>query len=154
MNDNNLTMKPALAAHEMLLSKHHIILFDGVCNFCNSTVNFVIDRDAKKKFKFAPLQSEIAKDLLSLHTVQSLDNYESVILIKNGKIYKKSSAAMEISLDIRGLWKIIYAFKIIPWFIRDIFYDIIARNRYRWFGREEACRIPEPGLKDRFLSNN
>lgn len=132
--------------------QYHIILFDGVCNFCNSSVNFVIDRDHKKKFKFAALQSDIGKDLLSNLGLNSLGNYDSVILIKNNKVYKKSAAALEICLNLQGFWKWLYVFKVLPWFIRDLFYDLIAKNRYRWFGKTEACRVPEPGLKERFLS--
>jgi predicted DCC family thiol-disulfide oxidoreductase YuxK len=132
--------------------KYDVILFDGVCNFCNSSVNFVIDRDQRKKFKFAALQSDIGKKMLSNLDQGSFGNYDSVILIKNNRIYKKSGAALEICLDLQGFWKLLYVFKILPWFIRDLFYDLIAKNRYRWFGKTEACRLPDPELKDRFLS--
>jgi predicted DCC family thiol-disulfide oxidoreductase YuxK len=135
------------------ISKHfNIILFDGVCNFCNSSVNFVIDKDRQKKFKFAALQSEVAKDLLTYLNMSYLGDYDSVILIKNNKVYKKSSAALEISLDLNGFWRWLIVFKIFPRFIRDLLYDLIAKNRYRWFGKTDTCRIPDPELKDRFLN--
>jgi len=130
----------------------YIILFDGVCNLCNGSVNFVLDRDKKKKFKFGALQSDIGKELLRKYNVQHSVNYDSVVLIKNNKVYKKSSAALEVAKHLGGIWPALYVFKIIPSFIRDFIYDLISKNRYRIFGRTETCRLPEPGIKERFLS--
>ncbi len=127
-----------------------IILFDGVCNLCNGFVNFVIDHDPKKKFRFAALQSRIGermKEQYNLHQVST----ESVILIENGKAYRESSAALRIGKQLTGGWKLFYIFMIVPPFIRDTVYRWIARNRYRWFGKQDNCRIPEPGIMDRFL---
>jgi predicted DCC family thiol-disulfide oxidoreductase YuxK len=126
------------------------ILFDGVCNFCNASINFIIDRDKKGIFKFAALQSEIGQDLLKKYSLEQ-DTFDSIILEKEGKIYQKSDAALEIARNIDGLWKIFYIFKIIPLFLRNPIYDLIAKNRYRIFGRTDACRIPTAELKARFL---
>lgn len=126
------------------------ILFDGVCNLCNASINFIIDRDSKGMFKFAALQSEIGQDFLKTKAFNTAD-FDSVILIDENKIYQKSDAALEIARHLDGFWKIFYIFKIIPTFLRNPIYDLVARNRYRIFGRTDACRIPTPELKARFL---
>lgn len=127
-----------------------IILFDGVCNFCNNSINFVMDRDTKGVFKFASLQSDIGQELLKQKGLKTSD-FDSIVLFKNGTVYQKSDAALEIARELNGLWSWLYIFKIVPRFIRDFFYNIIARNRYRWFGKTEACRLPTPELRARFL---
>ncbi len=127
-----------------------IVLFDGVCNFCNASINFVIDRDKKGAFKFATLQSEIGQKLLVKFEKTTTD-FDSVILIKNNQLFQKSDAALEIAKEMDGGWKLLYGFKIIPRFIRNFFYDLIAKNRYKIFGRTEACRIPTVELRERFL---
>ncbi len=126
------------------------VLFDGVCNFCNASINFVIDRDSKGIFKFAALQSKIGQEILKKYNLKQTD-FDSIILEKEGKIYQKSDAALEIARNLDGLWKIFYIFKIIPSFLRNPIYDLIAKNRYRIFGRTDVCRIPTPELKARFL---
>ena len=126
------------------------ILFDGVCNFCNASINFIIDRDSKGVFKFAALQSEIGQEFLKKNGLKQ-DNFDSIILEKNGIIYQKSDAALEIARNLDGFWKFFYVFKIIPFFLRNPIYDLVARNRYRIFGRTDACRLPTPVLKARFL---
>ena len=126
------------------------ILFDGVCNFCNASINFIIDRDKESIFKFATLQSEIGQEILRKYSLKQYD-FDSVILEKEGKVYRKSDAALEIARNMDGLWKIFYIFKIIPSFLRNTIYDLIAKNRYRIFGKTDACRIPTPELKARFL---
>lgn len=126
------------------------ILFDGVCNFCNASINFIIDRDSKGVFKFAALQSEIGQEFLKKNGLKQ-DNFDSIILEKNGIIYQKSDAALEIARNLDGFWKFFYVFKIIPFFLRNPIYDLVARNRYRIFGRTDACRLPTPALKARFL---
>jgi predicted DCC family thiol-disulfide oxidoreductase YuxK len=129
----------------------HIILFDGVCNFCNSSINFVIDRDYKNTFKFAPLQSDVASKLLTINNMKSM-KMDSIILIEGNKIYTKSTAALRIAKNLSGAWFLLYYIFIpFPSFIRDFFYDIIARNRYKIFGKSEECRIPTPELKSKFL---
>ncbi|WP_394990199.1 thiol-disulfide oxidoreductase DCC family protein [Emticicia sp.] len=126
------------------------VLFDGVCNFCNASINFVIDRDKKGVFKFAALQSDIGQEILKKYGLKQT-NFDSIILEKEGKIYQKSDAALEIVRNMDGLWKVFYIFKIIPSFLRNPVYNLIAKNRYRIFGRTDACRIPTPKLKARFL---
>jgi predicted DCC family thiol-disulfide oxidoreductase YuxK len=127
-----------------------VILFDGVCNFCNTTINFIIDHDPKQRFRFASLQSDAGQQLLRRHHEPTTD-FDSVILLKGGKVFHKSDAALEIALDLGGLWPLLYGFKIVPRFVRNAVYDFVARNRYRWFGRLDACRLPTPELRGRFL---
>jgi predicted DCC family thiol-disulfide oxidoreductase YuxK len=128
-----------------------IILFDGVCNFCNSSVNFVIKRDKKAYFKFAPLQSELAEKLLGKPISEMPD---SVVLIENNKVHYKSTAALMIAKKLDGLWPIFYLLIIIPRPIRDWVYNLIAKNRYKIFGKKDSCMIPDPAIKARFLGMN
>ena len=128
-----------------------VILFDGVCNLCNSSVLFIIKRDPKAKFKFASLQSEFGKSHLEKFGLP-VTELNSVLLIKDGKLFQKSNAALEIAKQLGGGWPVFYVFKLVPAFLRDGFYNWIARNRYRWFGKKDACMIPTPELKSRFLA--
>lgn len=128
------------------------IFFDGVCNLCNSSVNFVIDRDKNRRFSFASLQSEYARSRLAGFDVDPAD-LESILLLKGEKLYKKSDAALEIARQLSGGWKWLYAFKIVPAFLRDLVYDLIGKNRYRMFGQSDSCRMPTPELKERFLDS-
>jgi len=124
------------------------IFFDGVCNLCNGAINFVIDRDTSGRYQFASLQSEVASE----HLPERYTALDSIVLYKvSGKIYDKSSAALEIAKGLGGGWSLFYVFKIIPKFIRDAIYNWIARNRYKWFGKRATCRMPSPELKERFL---
>ncbi|MDF2903921.1 MAG: hypothetical protein K0S25_1559 [Bacillus sp. (in: firmicutes)] len=126
-----------------------IILFDGVCNFCNQSVQFIIQNDPAEHYKFASLQGDIGKRLLNQYHVDK--DINSIVLIENEKSYLKSSAALRISMKLNWPWKLFGIFLLIPRFIRDFFYDIVAKNRYRWFGRQENCMLPSPNLKERFL---
>lgn len=126
------------------------ILFDGVCNFCNASINFIIDRDSKGIFKFAALQSQVGQELLNKFGLKT-SNFDSIVAIDGDNVYQKSDAALEIARKMDGIWKIFYVFKIIPNFLRNPIYDLVAKNRYRIFGRTDACRIPTPALKARFL---
>lgn len=130
----------------------NLILFDGVCNLCNASVNFVIDRDPRSKFSFASLQSEAGQLLLS-HCGMDVGLLESVMLWKQGKLYTKSRAALEIARGLSGAWPVLYSFRIIPPFVRDWVYNVVASNRYKWFGKSDQCRIPEPGVKKRFIES-
>lgn len=127
-----------------------IILFDGVCNLCNSSVNFIIKHDAKEQFLFASLQSDAAKEILLQFSTKKL-TLDSIILIDGKNIYEKSSAALQISKHLNGGYKLLYGFIIIPKFIRDWLYNIIAENRYKWFGKKEKCMIPTSEIRNRFL---
>ncbi len=133
-----------------IMIENPVILFDGVCNFCNYWMNFAIKRDKYNQLRFAPLQGEAAKQLLpKYHLNPTL--LSSVIFIDKGKAYTQSSAALRICKYLNGGWKIFYGLIIIPKFIRDFFYNIIARNRYKWFGKKESCMVPTPELRARFL---
>ena len=132
------------------MDNHKIVLFDGVCNFCNSSVNFIIDHDKHNKFKFAALQSEAGQELLKKFNLPTED-FDTFILVDGDKYYKRSSAALHMVKDFPGLWKLLYVFIIVPPFIRDIFYNIIANNRYKWFGKRNECRMPTPELREKFL---
>lgn len=132
------------------LENKSIILFDGVCNLCNSSIQFIIKRDKKQHFLFTSLQSDAGQELL-LHFKLKKSDFDSIILIQNNKVYQKSTAILQISRYLPGLWKLNYAFIIFPKFIRDFVYTIIANNRYKWFGKKEVCMIPTPELKARFL---
>ena len=134
--------------NEMKLDKP-VILFDGVCNLCNASVNFVIDRDPDGLFQFAALQSDFAAGLIEKYGVgQGLD---TIVLVESGKVYDRSTAALRIARHLSGPWPVLYVGIIIPKFIRDIVYRFIARNRYRWFGQTEQCRVPTAELQARFL---
>lgn len=132
------------------MQEHPIILFDGVCNFCNGAINFIIKQDKKRIFRFAPLQSEIGQQLLSKYSL-SAEKLDSFVLIDNGKAYQKTSAAIQLYPKLGGGWKMMKGLWIVPQFIRDFFYDVIAKNRYRWFGKKEACMIPSPEIRSLFL---
>jgi predicted DCC family thiol-disulfide oxidoreductase YuxK len=128
-----------------------VVLFDGVCNLCNASVSFIIDRDPAGRFRFAALQSEAGRELLERHGRPVTATPESVVLVEAGRVYEQSTAALRIARRLKGGWKLLYAFALVPRPLRDLVYRWIARNRYRWFGREEACRRPTPELERRFL---
>lgn len=130
---------------------HPVILFDGVCNLCNGSVLFIIKRDPRSQFYFAALQSDFGNKQLKNFGLPATE-LNSVLLIKGGTLYQKSNAALEIAKHLNGLWSVLYIFKIIPPFLRDGIYTWVARNRYRWFGKKDACMIPTPELKSRFLA--
>ena len=127
---------------------HPVILFDGVCNLCTGSVQFVIERDSRKRFRFASLQSPVAERLLGRR-----EDLESIILLQDGKTYRKSGAALRIARRLDGLWPLLAVLLIIPGFLRDAVYDWIGRRRYRMFGRREACWLPSVDLADRFLNS-
>ncbi|MCO5240393.1 MAG: thiol-disulfide oxidoreductase DCC family protein [Chitinophagaceae bacterium] len=131
-------------------NENPVILFDGVCNLCNNSVQFVIKKDKKKTFYFTSLQSNTGQQLLELYRL-SPGRFDSFVLIENKKAYTKSTAALRVVRRLEGLWILLYALIIIPPFIRDAVYDWVARNRYQWFGKSESCMLPTPELKGRFL---
>lgn len=126
-----------------------IILFDGVCNLCNGTVDFLLKRDRKKQFRFASIQSEAAQLLFRKFQIPA--ETDSVILIKSNKVYFESDSAIEIAGMLSFPWKMVAVFRIIPKKMRDNIYRRIAKNRYRWFGKRDICRIPAPMEKDSFI---
>lgn len=127
-----------------------IVLFDGVCNFCNASVNFVIERDKAGYFKFAPLQSEIGEELMAKHGIDTADT-DSVIVVENDRAYTHSSGALRIAKQLDGIWSWSYVFIIVPKPIRDFAYKLFAKHRYRLFGRQDACMMPTPEIRARFL---
>jgi predicted DCC family thiol-disulfide oxidoreductase YuxK len=128
-----------------------IILFDGVCNLCNSAVQFVIEHDRKDIFRFVALQSELGKEILAYIGIDA-KNIDSIILYEPGvAYYYKSSAAIEIARSLGGFWHFGTVFRIIPTRIRNLLYDYVAKNRYKWYGKKESCMIPTHQLKAKFL---
>ena len=126
-----------------------IVLFDGVCNFCDSSVQFILKRDTKGIFKFASLQSEVGTQIIKQYEIPK--DIESFVLIDDEKAYYKSTAALLLSKDLKWPWKAMYIFMIVPSPIRNIFYHVIANNRYKWFGKKESCRLPSPEVRSRFI---
>lgn len=133
------------------LSDYPIVLFDGVCNLCNGSVLFIIRRDSRARLKFASLQSEYGVQQMK-HFNLPASSLNSVLFIRDGKLFQKSNAVLEIARMLDGMWPGMYAFKVVPLFIRDFFYHWIAQNRYRWFGKKEECMIPTPDMKARFIN--
>ncbi len=127
-----------------------IIFFDGVCNLCNSSVQFVIKHDTQKKFTFASLQSDAAKEIL-LQFGEKNYQLDSIILIDSNEMYSKSSAVLRVLKLLGGFYSLLYLFIIIPKPFRDWLYNYVARNRYKWYGKRESCMIPSEKLKNRFL---
>ena len=127
-----------------------VILFDGVCNFCNFWVNFIIDRDKNDAFRFASLQSDYGQEVLQ-KLGMSQDDFATFILVEGEKHYIKSTAWLRVAKRLGGWLSLLYPLIVIPAFIRDAFYSLIAKNRYRIFGREEACRIPTPDMRKKFI---
>ncbi len=132
------------------MNNSYIVIFDGVCNFCNGAVNFIIKRDPESRFVFTPMQSELAKELMLKYQVENAGN-DTVLLIKHGQCFMFSSAALEITKDLSGFWSIFLVFKIVPAKIRDFFYKVLARNRYNLFGRKARCMVPASDVKSRFI---
>lgn len=131
-------------------STQRLVLFDGVCNFCNFWIQFALKRDQKGKLKFTSLQGETAHQLLPRYHIDPTV-LTSVIFIDDGKVYRESSAALCVCRYLDGGWKLLYGLMIIPVFIRDGIYKWIGRNRYKWFGKTETCMLPTPEQRTRFL---
>ncbi len=123
-----------------------IIFFDGYCGLCNRSVDFLIKRDKKKIFRYAPLQSDVAKKFLG-----TLPDISTFILFENGKIYYRSDAAIRAVSRLGGFYKTAFLLRIFPKFLRDAVYNFIAKNRYRWFGKSESCRVPSKEERELFL---
>ncbi len=132
----------------------HIVLFDGVCALCNHSIDYLIKLDKTLKLKYAPLQGETAKAIFNRNTIDD-DSLKSIIFVQksgdNERIFKRSDAVLESLKTVGGFWEIAAIFKIIPRFIRDSIYDFIARNRYKWFGKYDSCRLPTPEERELFL---
>ncbi len=133
------------------MNNHPIILFDAVCNLCNNSVQYVIKHDPHAFFTFASLQEETGQQLLIKYGL-SVDDLNSFVLIINNKALTRSTAALTVARNLGGLTKLLYGFIIVPAFIRDAVYGIIAKNRYKWFGKRDSCMVPTPELRSRFLN--
>ena len=127
-----------------------VIFFDGFCNLCNGAVQFTIERDVKNIFRFASLQSDYAQEKLVPFAIEPKQG-ESMVLLENGKVYERSTAALRVAKQLGGAWPLLYGFIIVPTFIRDGVYNFVGKNRYKWFGKKESCWVPTPELKSKFL---
>ena len=130
--------------------KHPVILFDGVCNLCSGGVQYVIKHDPHRLFRFASLQSDFAKNIL-FHCNSPVKEFNSFVLLEDNKIYTRSTAALRVVRKLDGFVKCLYVFVAVPKFMRDAVYNIIAKNRYKWFGKKQSCWLPSPQLKSLFL---
>lgn len=128
----------------------HLLLFDGVCTLCNASVDLVIRRDSKRRFRYASLQSEVGQRILLDHGLSQTE-LDSVLYLRNGVLHTKSGAALRIAANMDGLWPLLAVFMIVPPVLRDAVYSWIARNRYAWFGKRETCRVPTDAERALFL---
>ena len=127
-----------------------IILFDGICNLCNQSVQFVIEHDSKNQFRFASLQSDFGQDFLKKNKLEATQ-FDSIVFIEDDQFYTKSSAALKIAKYLDGITSWLTIFMIVPKPLRDIVYSFIAKSRYRWFGKNESCWLPTKELKAKFI---
>ena len=132
------------------IDQNPIILFDGVCNLCNRSVQFILRRDKKKKFRFATLQGKKGQEILKQFNLPA-DYLNSFILADGEKIYTRSTAALRMLKILGRGWNLFYGFMIVPPFIRNALYNMIAKYRYKWFGKKDQCMIPTPGIRERFI---
>ncbi|WP_020617495.1 thiol-disulfide oxidoreductase DCC family protein [Paenibacillus daejeonensis] len=130
--------------------QEQILLFDGVCGLCTRSVRFVLKRDQRRQFQFAPLQSPVGQRIVDAHQAAGADSF---MLLQNGELYMKSEAALRVGRQLGGLWRLCGLLLFIPRGLRDAVYDWIASNRYRWFGKMDACMRPDPQDRDRFLED-
>ncbi len=129
-----------------------IVLFDGVCNLCDATVHFILDRDPGGRFRFASLQSEAGARVLAERGMEPpRGDPESILLVQGERVWERSDAALRIARGLTAPWRFAWAFALLPRPLRDAVYRFIGRNRYRWFGRSDACRVPTPEIRARFL---
>lgn len=128
------------------MDNHPIVFFDGVCGLCDRSVQFTISHDKKRVFRYATLQSEIARQMLGEQIT-----FESFILYDKGKVFYRSTAALKVAGKLGGFWQLLYIFILVPAFIRNGVYDFIAKNRYKWFGKFDSCKIPTPEQRALFL---
>jgi predicted DCC family thiol-disulfide oxidoreductase YuxK len=131
-------------------SEAPVIFFDGFCNLCNGAVQFTIERDDKNIFRFASLQSDYAQEKLKPYAMEP-EQGESMVLLENGKVYERSTAALRVARRLGGAWPLLYGLIIIPRFVRDAIYNYVGKNRYKWFGKQESCWVPTPELRSKFI---
>lgn len=131
----------------------HIVFFDGICNLCNRSVQFIIREDSKSKFTFASLQWRVSREILKDH-YPAHNHFESILYYEKGKIHSRSTAVLRICKNLPFPWPLLYMLVIVPRFIRDFVYKKISQNRYRWFGKKENCMVPWPGWENKFLDSS
>jgi predicted DCC family thiol-disulfide oxidoreductase YuxK len=129
------------------MQNHPVIFFDGECNLCNGAVQFIIRHDRQQRFRFASLQGNFGRQ-----TIPSSGEMNTLYLLENKVLYSRSTAVLRIARQLDGLYKLAYFFIVVPRFLRDAVYNLVARNRYKWFGRQESCAIPTPELNRLFIS--
>ncbi|MBV1921843.1 MAG: thiol-disulfide oxidoreductase DCC family protein [Pseudomonadales bacterium] len=134
----------------MNICEEPVVVFDGVCNLCEDSVAFIIARDPEAKFKFVSAQSPVGKEIQKRYEIDAVED-ETVILIKNGKVFTHSDASLEIAKDLSGPWSLLHYAKAVPKPIRNKVYSTIAKNRYKWFGKKNECMLPSAEVKARFL---
>ena len=133
------------------MNHRYIIVFDGLCKFCNGAVNFIIERDPNNHFFFSPMQSNFAQQLIIKYQDASIVELETFLLIKNGKCYERTDAVFEIAKDLSGFWYLSCVIKIVPRRVRDYFYKILAAKRYELFGKFDVCLVPDEKIRRRFI---
>lgn len=133
-----------------ILKNKTILLFDGYCNLCHSSVQFVLKHEKNNELYFTSLQSPIGVEILKYYSINP-NEIDSLVLIEKNKAYVKSSAALRVSKYLKGLYPIAFGLLIIPSFIRNWVYDYVAKNRYKWFGKMDNCLVPDENLSKRFL---
>jgi predicted DCC family thiol-disulfide oxidoreductase YuxK len=131
----------------MEVTDHPVLFFDGVCNLCNSSIDFVVRRDKKRRYRFAPLQGTTAAHAIPGQVL----SFDSFVLAENGQIYLRSTAALKVVAGLGGIWSFAKVLLWIPAPLRDVVYKVIAKNRYRWFGQKDTCRLPTPEERALFL---
>lgn len=129
---------------------HPILLFDGVCNLCNGAIQFVIPRDPEGKIRYAPLQSDLGETVQESAGL-STDDLETVVLVDDGMAYTKSDAAIRVGEHLGGVYRLLSLGRLLPRGLRDRIYDVVAENRYDWFGKKDQCMIPDEDVSDRFI---
>ncbi|MCU4926223.1 thiol-disulfide oxidoreductase DCC family protein [Halobacteria archaeon AArc-dxtr1] len=136
---------------EDVSAEHPVVLFDGVCNLCTGSVQFLIERDPEGVFRFAPLQSSVAEELLEDTDVDP-DDLDSVVVIDDGRVYEKSDAVLRVAAYLGGIYRLLPPFRFLPTRLRNLVYDFVAARRYGWFGKKDQCMMPTPELQSRFLA--
>jgi predicted DCC family thiol-disulfide oxidoreductase YuxK len=146
-------MEPITASDDLLTEVagySHLVIFDGVCNFCEASVNFIIDHDAAGTFRFVPGQTALGEALQQKYAINTT-TLDTVVLIRDGRVFTESEAALEIARELDGAWRYLSAVRLVPRPVRDWAYRLIAGKRYQWFGRKQMCMVPTAGIRGRFL---
>ncbi|OWA34436.1 thiol-disulfide oxidoreductase DCC [Saccharibacillus sp. O16] len=154
MNENIHPQDSSIIEREHGETDKRIVLIDGVCHFCQGAVRFIVKRDPKGHFNFASLQSQLGGELAGGVGFEESGEPNTLVLVEEGRRYVRSTAALRIARKLRFPWPLLYALIIVPRPLRDAIYRWVARNRYRWFGKDDTCPIPPPGVRRRFLDQN